>query len=167
MRGVCHSSLMAILIVIASAIPPGITAAADDTSVVSVEGHVRHPQRFDLDALRKLPSQHMQVSFQGERGVTQASFTGVLLWAVLDEAGGLVDGEKYAELRHVIKVTGRDGYVVVLSTGEIAPEFGGKEALLAYQRNDEPAGNSGLRLVLPGDKRGGRNVRDVITIDVE
>ena len=120
-----------------------------------------------MAALRKLPSQHVRVSFQGERGVTQANFTGVLLWALLDEAGGLADDEKYAELRHVIKVTGRDGYVVVLSTGEIAPEFGGKDVLIAYQRNDEPAGQSSLRLVMPGDKRGGRNVRDVVTIDVE
>ena len=167
MRGVYRSSLIAILIVIASAFLPGIVAAADDTSVVSVEGHVRHPQRFNLDALRKLPSQHLQVSLQGEQRVTRANFTGVLLWALLDEAGGLADGEKYAELRHVIKVTGQDGYVVVLSTGEIAPEFGGKEALLAYQRNDEPVGSSGLRLVMPGDKRGGRNVRDVVTIDVK
>ena len=66
-----------------------------------------------------------------------------------------------------LKVTARDGYMVMLSTGEIAPDFGGKQALVFYRRDDEPAGNSGLRLVMPGDRRGGRNVRDVVTIDVE
>lgn len=31
----------------------------------------------------------------------------------------------------------------------------------------EPPGRAGLRLVMPGDKRGGRNVRDVVSIHVE
>jgi DMSO/TMAO reductase YedYZ molybdopterin-dependent catalytic subunit len=166
MMSVARPVLAAILILIASAYPASIVTA-EDTVAVAVAGHVRHPQHFDLAALRKLPPQRVEVSFQGERGVTQANFTGVPLWALLDEAGGLVDADKGAELRHTVKVTAKDGYLVVLSTGEIAPEFGAKPAILAYQRNDEPAGQSGLRLVMPGDKRGGRNVRDVVTIDVE
>ena len=109
----------------------------------------------------------MQVSFEGERGAQNSSFTGVRLWTLLDKAGGIDDGAKGAELRHTSKVTGRDGYVVVLSTGEIAPEFGGKPALIAYQRDGAMLGGAGFRLVMPGDKRGGRNVRDVVTIMVE
>ena len=99
--------------------------------------------------------------------MTTASYTGVSLWAVLMAAGGIADDEKGAELRHVVKIIARDGYMVVISTGEIAPDFGGKPALIAYQREGEPAGEAGLRLVMPGDKRGGRNVRDLIAIRVE
>jgi len=64
----------------------------------------------------------------------------------------------------------RHGYfpgLALLSTGEIAPDFGAKQALVAYQRDDEARGAGGFRLVMPGDKHGGRNVRDVVTIDVE
>jgi hypothetical protein len=35
------------------------------------------------------------------------------------------------------------------------------------QRDNAPLGEAGLRLVIPGDKRGGRNVRDVFAIRVE
>jgi hypothetical protein len=57
--------------------------------------------------------------------------------------------------------------LVVISTGEIAPEFGGKPALLAYKQDGTEQLETGLRLVMPGDKRGGRNVRDVVSITIE
>jgi len=102
------------------AVAPGLLAA-ENTVTLSVEGHVRHPQRFDLEALRKLPAEHVQVSFEGQRGVTKAEYARVLLWTMLSEAGGLDDAKKDAELRRTVKVTAKDGYAVVLSTGEIAP----------------------------------------------
>jgi hypothetical protein len=151
------------------ALPGGWAQAADPTDkpVLSLTGKVQHAQQFDLDQLRALPSQDLSVSFDTEHGPQQSHYTGVLLWALLDKAGGIDDATKGAVLRHVIKVTGRDGYFVLLSTGEIAPDFGAKQALVAYQRDDEAQGAGGFRLVMPGDKHGGRNVRDVVTIDVE
>jgi DMSO/TMAO reductase YedYZ molybdopterin-dependent catalytic subunit len=154
------------LAAIVVAIAPGI-ATAGDQPALSIEGRVKHPRRFDFEALRKLPAETVQVSFEGERGAQSSSFTGVRLWTLLDRAGGMDDPAKGAELRHVIKITGRDGYAVVLSTGEIAPEFGGKPALIAYQQDGSMLGEAGLRLVMPGDKRGGRNVRDVVAVAVE
>jgi hypothetical protein len=144
-----------------------IHAAEAPPGELALTGKVVHPQQFDLAKLRALPSQDVQVSFDTEPGAERAGFTGVALWALLGEVGGIDDKAKGAVLRHTIKVTGRDGYFVVLSTGEIAPDFGAKAALIAYQRAGEAAGASGFRLVMPGDKRGGRNVRDVVTIDVE
>jgi DMSO/TMAO reductase YedYZ molybdopterin-dependent catalytic subunit len=109
--------------------PP--TSAENQNGVVSLVGKVKHPQQFDLETLQRLPAQQVTVSYQAGRGVEEASFTGVPLWTLLGEAGGIDDPAKRAELRHVIKITARDGYIVVLSTGEIAPDFGGKPALLA------------------------------------
>ena len=146
-------------------IPP--TTAANQNCVVSLGGKVKHPQQFDLESLQRLPAQQVTVSYQAGRGVEEASFTGVPLWTLLGEVGGIDDPAKRAELRHVIRITARDGYVVVLSTGEIAPDFGAKPALLAYQRDDEAPAAAGFRLVMPGDKHGGRYVRDVISIEVE
>jgi hypothetical protein len=139
---------------------------AAEESAIALEGRLKHPQSLDLGALRRLPSEQAQVSFQSERGTTTATYTGARLWAVIAAAGGIDDDEKGAELRHTIRVTGRDGYFIVLSTGEIAPEFGDKPALIAYARDGETA-EASPRLVMPGDKRGGRNVRDVIAIRVE
>ena len=148
---------------------PAARGHADDAAkpVLSLGGKLQHPQQFDLDRLRALPSQQVQVSFQSERGAQEMRFTGVSLWALLGEAGGLADSEKGAALHHTIKISAKDDYWVVISTGEIAPDFGGKPAMVAYQRDDEAPGASGFRLVMPGDKRGGRFVRDVVAIDVE
>ena len=142
-------------------------AAATPNAVLSLGGRVKQPQRLDAEGLRQLPAESVQVSFQTERGPLTGSFTGVRLWAVLVAAGGIDDDEKGAELRHVVKVTAQDGYWVVISTGEIAPDFGAEPAIIAYQRDGAPLGGTGFRLVIPGDKHGGRSVRDVTAITIE
>jgi DMSO/TMAO reductase YedYZ molybdopterin-dependent catalytic subunit len=178
MRGARRLWSLAVLMAMLSALAFAPTGAADQPNsaaspepaaapnlVLSLAGRVRHPQRFDVEALRKLPAESVQVSFQTERGPLTASFTGVRLWTLLGEAGGIDDSEKGAELHHLVKVTGQDGYWV--STGEIAPDFGAEPALIAYQRDGAPLGGSGFRLVIPGDKHGGRSVRDVTVIAIE
>jgi hypothetical protein len=39
--------------------------------------------------------------------------------------------------------------------------------MIAYQRDGAPLGGTGFRLVIPGDKHGGRSVRDVTAITIE
>jgi DMSO/TMAO reductase YedYZ molybdopterin-dependent catalytic subunit len=142
-------------------------AAATPNAVLSLEGRIKHPQRLDAEALRQLPAESVQVSFQTERGPLTASFTGVRLSALLDQAGGIDDADKSAALHHLVRVTGQDGYWIVISTGEIAPDFGAEPAMIAYQRDGAPLGGTGFRLVIPGDKHGGRSVRDVAAITIE
>jgi len=53
-------------------------------------------------------------------------------------------------LRHVIILTGRDGYAVVLSASELAPDFEGKSVILALTRRGEPIKpEEGVRLIVP------------------
>jgi DMSO/TMAO reductase YedYZ molybdopterin-dependent catalytic subunit len=137
------------------------------SSALVLDGKVKHPQRLSLEALRQLPAEQVAVAFQTSRGIEKSSYTGVLLWTLLDAAGGIDDAAKGAELRHTISITGRDGYNIVISTGEIAPDFGGKPAMIAYERDGAGLADNGLRVVMPGDKRGGRYVRDVVEIEVK
>jgi DMSO/TMAO reductase YedYZ molybdopterin-dependent catalytic subunit len=139
-------------------------AAAQSPALV-LDGKVKQPQRWTLDDLKKMPAEHATVSYQTDRGVVSASFTGVLLWSLIGAAGGIDDSGKNAELRHAIRITAKDEYVVVTSTGELAPDFGNKAAIVAYERDGQPL--DGFRIVMPGDKHGGRNVRDVISISIE
>ena len=147
----------------------GAAQAADPAAkpALALTGKVQHPQEFDLARLQPLPKDEEQVTFQTDHGPQQARFTGVLLWSLLGEAGGLADVDKSAAQHHTIKITASDGYFVVLSTGEIAPDLGGKPALIAYQSDTEAPGTGGLWLVMPGDKHGARYVHDVVAIDVE
>lgn len=115
--------------------------------------------------VEQLPAIEQQVSFLTGHGSEQAAYTGALLWSVLERAE-MLRGDPQARLRHTIMVTGRDGYVAVLALAEIDPEFEGKQVLLAYRRDGQPLDGHALRLVVPGDRRGGRSVRDVVRIDL-
>ena len=139
--------------------------ATAQSPTLSLEGKVKEPKHFTVDDLKKMPAEHADVSYQTDRGPVTANFTGVLLWSLIGASGGLDDAGKGAELRHAIRITAKDGYVVVTSTGEVAPEFGGKAALVAYERDGKPLDD--FRIVMPGDKHGGRNVRDIVTIAIE
>jgi DMSO/TMAO reductase YedYZ molybdopterin-dependent catalytic subunit len=132
-----------------------------------LDGGVKTPLHITADTLKALPPTELDVSFDTEHGPTKAHFTGVPLWTLIDKAGGLADPDKRAFLHHTLTVTGSDGFYVVFTTGELHPEFGNKGVILAYLRDGKPDEKEGLRLVVPGDKRGGRSVRDVVHIEVK
>ncbi|HEX4081153.1 MAG TPA: hypothetical protein VHX61_19995 [Rhizomicrobium sp.] len=46
------------------------------------------------------------------------------------------------------------------------PDFEGKNVILAYAKDGKLAPADGIRLIVPGDHHGGRDVRDVVTIEV-
>jgi DMSO/TMAO reductase YedYZ molybdopterin-dependent catalytic subunit len=156
MRRLC-AAIAALILVTAQ-------ASAQSPSLL-LEGKVKQPQRVTLADLKKLPAEHVTVSYQTERGVVTGAFTGVFLWSLIGAAGGIADDAKGAAVRHAIRITAKDDYVVVTSTGEIAPDFGNKPALVAYERDGKPLAD--FRLVMPGDKHGGRNLRDIVSIAVE
>jgi molybdate transport system substrate-binding protein len=108
-----------------------------------------------------------RVGFSSARGEQQSEWTGPLLWEVIG-ASGVVDAATPREMAHLaVRITGADGYSALIALGEIAPQFEGKQVLLADQMNGVPLPGRALRLIVPGDGLGGRSVRDVARIDVE
>lgn len=142
-----------------------IAPAVAQSPILSLEGKIKQAQHWTLDDLKKMQAERADVSYQTEHGPVTASYTGVLLWSLLEQAGGIDDTTRNAVVRHTIRVTATDNYVVILSTGEISPDFGNDRALVAYERDGKPLGN--FRIVVPGDKHGARDVHDVVTIAVE
>ena len=55
----------------------------------------------------------------------------------------------------------------MISLGEISPQFADRPILLADQLNGAPLPEHALRLIVPGDRLGGRSVRDVVRIAIE
>lgn len=138
--------------------------AQADTPPVAIDGVVKQTEQVTADDLRRLPAVERQVSFETDHGTQTATYTGVLLWTLIAQAG-VNDSAKWGELRHVVAVTAKDKYVVMLSIGEIDPNFGNTPAMLAYAANGKPL--DALRLVVPGDRHGARDVRDVVRIEVK
>jgi DMSO/TMAO reductase YedYZ molybdopterin-dependent catalytic subunit len=144
------------------------TAADAATAGVVIDGQVQTTQHLTSQDLQKRPSTSVTVTYVTGHGTETGTYTGVLLWTLLNDAM-LVNGpDKGAALRHVVTVTGRDGYAVILSGGELSPDFEGKPVILAFAKDGQKlAAGDGLRLIVPGDKHGGRAVRDVVAIHVQ
>ena len=64
-------------------------------------------------------------------------------------------------------MTGTDCYQSVFGAGEIDPFFGGSQIIVAYATGGKSLGNAGFaRIVVPGDKAGGRFVSNIASIEV-
>ncbi len=119
------------------------------------------------ERIAALPPLTQRVGFMTGHGEQQNEWTGPLLWDVL-VASGAIDPTKAAEHVHLaVRVTGADGYTAVIALAEIAPQFAGRPIQVADHMNGALIPDQALRLVVPGDRRGGRSVRDVVRIDID
>ncbi len=149
------------------------TAALAGTPVaaegVEFSGLVETPGIVTVDELRQLPTETVEVSYESGGEPETHTFTGVRLIDVLGLVGLDVDPEaRNPMLAMYLIVTAKDGYQVVLSGGELDPNFGNAPMLLAWEQDGAPlsAEDGPVRLVVPGDLRGGRYVWGVIGIEV-
>ncbi|MBV8119654.1 MAG: molybdopterin-dependent oxidoreductase [Alphaproteobacteria bacterium] len=134
--------------------------ASDQTVVITQSDGLKHS--VDRAMVEQLPAVQEHILFLTGHGPEQENFTGGLLWSVLEHVRAL-GGDRGTRIRRAIMVTGRDGYAAVLAVAEIDPDFEGKQVLLAYRQNGKLIP---LRLVVPGDRYGGRSVRDVVRIEL-
>jgi Oxidoreductase molybdopterin binding domain len=142
----------------------GNHATAADQGIV-VARSVEQTRTVDPAMVEQLPAIEQQLSFLTSHGPEQATYTGALLWSVLEHTE-MLGGDRRARLGHTIVVTGRDGYSAVLALAEIDPDLEGKQVLLAYRRDGQPIAGHTLRLVVPGDRHGGRSFRNVVRIEI-
>lgn len=162
-----RATRFAVTLVACVALAWATPSVAQTTLALSVSGAVKAPHSFTLAELQKMPWTTVEASFQTEHGTCHGTWLGVSLWTLLDQSGGLNAPEKES-LRHWLVVTGRDGYAVVLSVGEIDSAVGHAAAVVAWSEDGKPFDPThGLRLILPGDRKGGRDVRDVVSIEVK
>ena len=64
-------------------------------------------------------------------------------------------------------MTGTDCCRSVFGAGEFAPFFGGSQIMVAYATGGQSLGDDGFaRIVVPGDKAGGRFVSNIASIEV-
>ncbi|MEH2143456.1 hypothetical protein [Nostoc sp.] len=154
-------------------------------------GELKNPTIYNLQNLRNLRDAlkkqnppvvtEITVSFQTGSGPRTETYYGVPLWELINNpkaGGGLKPGNsglnsKNSFLRQYVLVEATDCYGAVVAIGEIQPNFEGKKVLIAFEKKG-PNGkvvsliDEGFaRLVVPGDKAGGRyvtNVRNILIL---
>jgi DMSO/TMAO reductase YedYZ molybdopterin-dependent catalytic subunit len=139
------------------------------TDSISIDGAVEHSRSLTLSDLKHEPATTETVSLKTGKGVLTGTYSGVLLWALLQKSVIKVSpGSKNDVMRHTVVVTGSDGYSTVLSVAEIDPEFGNDQAIIAYAKDGQPLndGRGFARLILPADKSAGRAISGVASITV-
>jgi hypothetical protein len=119
--------------------------------------------RSDLESLP-----HVTVT-ASEHGSAPVSFEGVALKNVLEKAG-VTFGEsmKGKRLTNCLLVEAVDGYRVVIALPELDPAFTDRQTVLAFLRDGKPLSDKEgpYRIVIPGEKRMARWVRQVTTLKI-
>lgn len=134
-------------------------------------GAVANGAVFDEAALAALDGLTLTVTYTAGGSPVTDTYTGVLLWDLLEGVGVLTDPAVRNDiLGFYVVATGSDGYRAAYSLGEINPRFGNEPIMVAY--DDElgqlgPDGTAGFaRMVVPGDAAGGRYVSNLVSIEV-
>jgi DMSO/TMAO reductase YedYZ molybdopterin-dependent catalytic subunit len=160
-----HSLALTFLVGL-SAIPLRAGQAAVAPSV-TLDGLVQHKLTFTLSELKAMAPQKVEASFGTMHGPEHHVWVGVKLLDLIDRAGLKPDEGKFPELRHSVIVHGQDGYEVAVAIGEMDPKAEDKRVILAYKQEGDSTDLPGLRLVVPGDAHGARQIHDVTEVEVK
>lgn len=161
----------ALLLVIVAVSPLEAACPGGVSSSFTVSGDVTNRAVFNMNGLQQFTPAQANVTYFAAGSVVIESFTGVLLWDLLNNppVGGIVTNPNVKNdiLHKVVVVTGTDCYQSVFGVGEFDPFFGGSQIMVAYATGGQSLGDDGFaRIVVPGDKAGGRFVSNIAKIEV-
>ncbi|MCM3886416.1 hypothetical protein [Frankia sp. R82] len=129
-------------------------------------GRIAHPVLLSVNDLATRYPQHTQtVTFQSGAGPQTHTYTGPLLYDVLQAAKPSFRTDvKNDALRYAVVVHAADNYESVVSFPEIDPGYGNVASLLAVTEDGKSLATAGPRLTAPTDTKGGRYVSNVVAV---
>lgn len=139
------------------------SAAAPTAIEVSVAG--KPALSLDAKTLAAMPHEEVTASAHDEAA---SQWRGVKLEDVLARAGVSLDKPlRGRALASFVRVTAADQYQVVFGLADLDPTLGHTQVLLVDRRDGKALDKDGpVRLLVPGDKRPARWVRNVTAIEV-
>ena len=135
-------------------------------TVLTISGEVTKPLTLQAADLKAMP--HTEVMGKDRDG-KEHRYSGVPLFDLLKQAGTTLGGELRGEnLTKYVVVKAIDGYEVLFTLPEIDPDFATRIILLAdsVDGGPLPAGVGPYRIVVPGEKKPARWVREVKSIEI-
>jgi hypothetical protein len=142
------------------------TKPATPRALVSVKGDVERPLDFTPEQFAELPRQSVKTK---DHDGKDAVYEGVALVELL-KAAGLKFGPdlRGKALASYLVVEASDGYRAVFALPELDPAFSERVILIADRRDKQPLDekHGPLQIIVPGEKRHARWVRQVITLKI-
>lgn len=143
-----------------------LTSNSFGQTVLTISGELTKPLTLQAVDLKAMP--HTDVTGKDRDG-KEHRYSGVTLFDLLKQAGATLGGELRGQnLTKYVVVKAIDGYEVLFTLPEIDPDFATRTILLADSVDGEPlpAGVGPYRVVVPGEKKPARWVREVKSIEV-
>jgi DMSO/TMAO reductase YedYZ molybdopterin-dependent catalytic subunit len=134
--------------------------------LLQVVGHVAQPLSLSQEQFAKLPRQTVRA--KGHDGV-ESQFEGVAVIDILAKAGVPTGQDlRGPAMVHYLVVEAADGYRAAFAVAELDPAFTDRVTLLADHRDGKPLSTQSgpLQIIVPGEKKHARWVRQVITLKV-
>ena len=135
-------------------------------TVLTISGEITKPLTLQVADLKAMP--HSDVTATDRDGKAHR-YSGVPLVDLLKQAGTTLGGElRGKNLTKYVIVRASDGYEVLFTLPEIDPDFATRTILLADSVDGATlsAGAGPYRIVVPGEKKPTRWVRQVKAIEV-
>jgi DMSO/TMAO reductase YedYZ molybdopterin-dependent catalytic subunit len=142
------------------------TANPEAKILLQVVGQVAHPLSFSKEQFAKLPRHTVRA--KGHDGV-ESQFEGVSVIEILAKAGvPTVQDLRGPAMAHYLVVEASDGYRATFAVAELDPAFTDRVILLADHRDGKPLSTQSgpFQIIVPGEKKHARWVRQVITLKV-
>jgi DMSO/TMAO reductase YedYZ molybdopterin-dependent catalytic subunit len=139
---------------------------AKTETLLSIAGEVPSPVKLTSAEFAKLPRQSVRAK---DHSGKESDFEGVALVDVLKQAGVKFGSDlRGPALAQYLVVEAADGYRAVFALPELDPTCTDRVILLADRRDGKPlaASEGSFRVVVPGEKRHARWVRQVIALKV-
>lgn len=128
-------------------------------------GEVTRPGPRAVAELEAFPSRTVRAEIACSCGPPRRHvYSGPLLYDVIMAASPGFDPHAKDRVRYLVAVTGADGHQATLSWGEIDPDYGDTDVLLAVAVDDQGLDGDGPQLAVPHDKGGSRYVAQVTDI---
>ena len=144
-----------------------VAQAPADETLLTVTGEGGKVLRLTSADLARLPRQTLQAADRGQEAV---NYEGVPLVEVLKLAGApLGEALKHGDApTWYVVVEAKDNYRAVFALSEIDPAFTDRSILVADRKAGKALGDDEgpLRIIVPGEKRHARWVRQVIGLRI-
>ena len=159
----CFTTFLPLSLVFGQAAPSSVPVGE---ARLSINGEVERPLTLTPADLAKLPR---HTALATDHDGVEATFEGTPLVEILRSAGvKLGEQLRGQEMTTYVLVKAADNYQVVFAVAELDPGFTDRVIFLAERRDGNPlsAKEGPLRIIVPGEKRHARWVRQVTTLTI-